>query len=264
MPVDGRKTGRETGDPMMKALTLCAALAAASFAGPALAFDPAAMSDAERDAFRAEIRAYLMENPEVLMEAIGVLEERRQGEQVASDANLVTANAEALFDDERSWVGGNPDGDITIVEFMDYRCGYCKKAFPEVDALLKADGNIRFIVKEFPILGEQSVLAARFAISVRNLAGPASYEKVHNELMTLRADISAESLAALSDRLGLDTAKIMAGMDAAAVDAELRDNQKLAQALQINGTPGFVFVDQLVRGYVPLDAMQDIVASLRG
>lgn len=248
---------------MMKALTLSAALAATMLAGPALAFDPAAMTDAERAAFRDEIRDYLLENPEVLMEAIAVLEERRQGDQFATDAQLVADNAKALFEDGRSWVGGNPEGDITLVEFMDYRCGYCKKAFPEVDDLLRADGKIRFIVKEFPILGPQSVLASRFAIAVRNHAGAEAYEEVHNELMTFRADITDESLRALSDRMGLETGVIMAGMDAPGVDAELDDNRALAQILQINGTPGFVFDDQLVRGYVPLGTMQDIVASLR-
>lgn len=245
--------------------TLPALLTAAvlALAAPAQAFDVAAMTDAERDAFRSEIRAYLLENPEVLMEAIGVLEARRQDEQLSADVNLVAAHHAAIFEDGRSWVGGNPDGDLTLVEFMDYRCGYCKKAFPEVDELLKTDGNIRFIVKEFPILGEQSVLAARFAISVRDQAGADAYAKVHDALMTLRADISEDSLAALAEQLGLDADAIIVGMSAPEVDAELAANRALAAALDINGTPGFIFEDQLVRGYVPLDTMVQIIDQLR-
>ena len=118
------------------ALTLSSPLAAQS-----------TMTDAERAYFRAEVRAYLLENPEVLMEAIAVLEEKRNSDAAATDAVLLETNADEIFNDPASWVGGNPDGDITVVEFMDYRCGYCKKAFDEVKELIASDGNIRFIVK---------------------------------------------------------------------------------------------------------------------
>ncbi|MCB1342172.1 MAG: thioredoxin domain-containing protein [Pseudooceanicola sp.] len=242
--------------------TLAAPLVAL-LASPAPAFDLAQMTDAEREAFRAEVRAYLLENPEVLMEAIDVLQNRQQEQQVSADKTLVSDNADALFEDGRSWVGGNPQGDVTLVEFMDYRCGYCRKAFPEVDELLRADGNIRYIVKEFPILGDQSVMASRFAIAVRNTAGDAAYEAVHNALMTMRAEVSETALRHLAQTQGLDVETVMAAMSAPEVNDELNANMALAQALQINGTPGFVFGDQLVRGYVPLDAMVQLIGALR-
>ncbi|MCR8723435.1 DsbA family protein [Frigidibacter sp. ROC022] len=247
----------------LPAVLAAATLTAITLSAPAQAFDVSAMTDSERDAFRSEIRAYLLENPEVLMEAIGVLEARRQDEQLAADVNLVADNHAAIFEDGRSWVGGNPDGDLTLVEFMDYRCGYCKKAYPEVDSLLETDGNIRFIVKEFPILGEQSLLASRFAISVRNNAGSDAYAEAHDALMTFRGDITEDSLAALAGRLGLDAQKIMDGMYSAEVENELSDNHALAAKLGINGTPGFIFEDQLVRGYVPYDSMVQIIEQLR-
>ena len=140
-------------------------------AAPAAAFDLSSMTDAERQTFRDEVRAYLLDNPEVLMEAIGVLEQRQAEAQASSDQELVKANAEALFNDGYSHIAGNPDGDVTMVEFLDYQCGYCKKAFPEVNQLLESDGDIRLIIKEFPILGDPSVMASRFAIAVKQLEG---------------------------------------------------------------------------------------------
>ena len=156
----------------MKRLTAATALALAlTLTAPAHAFDLSQMSDAEREAFRAEIRAYLLENPEVIMEAVAVLEQRDAEKQAQADVDLIAANANALFNDPSSWIGGNPDGDITMVEFVDYRCGYCRKAHDEVAELISSDGNIRFIVKEFPILGEASLTSSRFALAVRQIAG---------------------------------------------------------------------------------------------
>ncbi len=231
--------------------------------GPALAFDIDAMSDDERAAFRDEVRAYLLDNPEVIMEAVDVLERRQAAEQVANDAALVAHNASEIFDDGVSFVGGNPDGDITFVEFVDYKCGYCKKAFPEVASLIEDDGNIRIIYKEFPILGEESLLASRFAISAKLIGGDEAYGPLHDALMTMRGRATAESLTALADGLGLDGAAILAGISDPKVDEIIGANHALAQRLQISGTPTFVMEDQLVRGYVPLDGMIQIVAELR-
>lgn len=232
-------------------------------AAPALAFDAAEMTETERAAFRAEVRAYLLENPEVIMEAVAILEQRQQAEAAGAERALVAANAAAIFEDGVSWVGGNPEGDVTVVEFMDYSCGYCKRAAPEVTELVRADGNIRLVIKEFPILGEESLLASRFAIAVRRIAGDAAYESVHHALMGLRANVTPDALAALATAQGLDAAAIMAGMDAPEVQAEIDANHALGTTLGINGTPTFVIGDQMVRGYVPLAGMQEIVAAER-
>ncbi|SPJ23928.1 DsbA family protein [Palleronia abyssalis] len=243
--------------------TLCAAALATGLALPAAAFDMTAMTKAERQAFGDEVRAYLLENPQVLMEAIAVLESREQQAQASSDADLIAQNAAALFDGD-DWVGGNPDGDITVVEFLDYRCGYCRRAFPEVEELIESDGNIRLIVKEFPILGEQSTLASRFAIATQLVAGDDAYEAVHDGLMTMRADVTPDSLADLAEEAGLDFAEIEARMDSEEVNTRISETLALGQAMGVNGTPSFVFGDQMVRGYVPLDAMRQIVEDERG
>ena len=121
-----------------------------------------AAPDAVDPEFGEQVRAYLLQNPEVIFEAVAEFERRNAQAQGDMDGALIEANAEALFNDPMSWVGGNPEGDVTLVEFLDYKCGFCKRALPEVDALLEQDDNIRVIVKELPILGAESELASRF------------------------------------------------------------------------------------------------------
>ena len=243
-------------------------LIAPVFAGllalPAAALDLEQMSDTERSQFRAEVRAYLMDNPEVIMEAVKLLQTRDAEQQVQTDLNLVSANADALFNDGYSWVGGNPDGDIVLVEFLDYRCGYCKRAHDVVATLLETDGNIKLIVKEFPILGEQSTLASRFAVATKQVAGSDSYKAVTDALMTFDGDITPLTLRRLGSTYGLDMDAIEARMDSEEVTNEIAQTRALAQKLSISGTPTFVMHDELLRGYLPFDQMQEMVAQKRG
>jgi protein-disulfide isomerase len=221
------------------------------------------MTEAEREAFRAEVRAFLLENPEVLMEAISVLEAREEAAQAEADRALVASLRAEITEDGHSWVGGNPEGDITVVEFMDYRCGYCRQAFQEVEELVAADGRIRFVLKEFPILGEQSDLASRFAVAVQQLHGPDAYKDAHDALMSMNADVTPASLGRLAEGLALDPGPILARMEGSEVAAVIEANHALAQALAISGTPTFVMGDRMVRGYLPLDALEAIVAEER-
>lgn len=237
--------------------------AVALLAGSASAADLTDLTDPERAAFRAEIRAYLMDNPEIIIEAVDLLKERNAQDQAQADVSLVKDNADALFDDGYSWVGGNPDGDITLVEFMDYRCGYCRRAKPEVAKLLAADGNIRLIVKEFPILGEASMVSSRFAIATRKVAGDEAYEQVHDALMELDGDVNDVVLGRLADGLGLDSAPILARMGDEDITAEIAETRALAQRMQISGTPTFVLHDELLRGYLPADQLEIIVSEKR-
>ncbi|GGO52347.1 Protein-disulfide isomerase [Roseovarius pacificus] len=247
----------------MKFAPLAALALGATLAMPAQALDLTSMTDAEREAFHAEIRNYLMENPQVIMEAVAVLEQRQQEQQAQDDIALVKDNSEALFNDDSSWVGGNPEGDITLVEFLDYRCGYCKRAFPEVESLVETDGNIRVVVKEFPILGEQSLLAAQFAIATLQTAGDEAYKQVHDALMTFNGDISEPALRRLAEGFGIDADAIMAHMGSDEVAEVIAANHALGQRMNITGTPTFVMDEQMLRGYVPLDVMQQIAAEVR-
>lgn len=247
---------------MIKTLLASAAiLAAGTF--QANAFDVNAMSDEERAAFRAEIRAYLLDNPQVIMEAVQVLEQREAEAQQAADRALVSANADALLEDGHSVTFGNPEGSFTIVEFIDYRCGYCRRAHPEVAQLLELDGDIRLIMKEFPILGQASTTSSRFALATQRVAGDDAYRAVHEALITLDQDPSEPILRRLAGELELDADAILAEMGSQDITNIIASNQQLAQTLKITGTPSFVFGNQMVRGYVPLQGMQQIVAQER-
>ena len=232
-------------------------------ATPSLAFDITEMTNAERDAFRSEVRDYLLENPELIIEVISVLENRSAKATKDAEIEMVLQNHEELFDDGYSFVGGNPDGDLTIVEFLDYRCGYCRKAHPEIAELLANDGNIRFVAKELPILGEASVIASRFAIATRRLFGSDAYETMHDALMNMQGNPSAPVLSRLADSLGLDAEAILDEMTSDEVTNEINRNRALAGRMAIDGTPTFVVETQMLRGYVPLDQFTQIIAEIR-
>lgn len=240
------------------------ALATCLWGTTALAGGLGDMTEAERQAFRDEVRAYLIENPEVIVEAMDVLQARDEAAAANRDLEMLAANKDAIFNDPASWVGGNPEGDITVVEFVDYRCGYCKKAHDEVAELITSDGNIRFVLKEFPILGEESLVASQFAISVLQLHGSEAYKSVHDALITLRGSPDEPTLTRLASDMGLDPAAIMARMSTPEVMSVIEANHALANTMEIQGTPTFVIDNTMVRGYVPLDGMRQIVAGQRG
>lgn len=232
-------------------------------ATPGLSGGLGEMTDAERAIFRDEVKAYLLENPEVLAEAFAVLQQREQLAELTRDQQLLIENADLIFKDTTSWVGGNPEGDITIVEFIDYRCSYCRKAKADVEELVKSDGNIRFVVKEFPILGEESVLASRFAISMLQLHGPDAYKATHDALYALRGAPDAATLARLATEMGFDPQSVLDRMNSNEVTAVIAANRALADTMALSGTPAFVINKTLLRGYVPLDGLRQIVSDER-
>ncbi len=241
------------------------ATAAALFLGglPAQAFDLGAMTAEERAAFGAEVSAYLLENPEIILEAVNLLEQQQATDEATRDVAMVAANLEELHNDGYSWVGGNPDGDITLVEFMDYRCGFCRRAKPEVEQLMAQDGNIRLVIKEFPILGESSVTASRFAIAAKHVEGLEAYKAIHDALIDLPGEPSDVVLSRLADGLGYDSAAILAKMSDEKVTQELRRTRALAQNMAISGTPTFILGDEMVRGYLPMDQMKAMIDEQR-
>ncbi|MFC0279784.1 DsbA family protein [Falsigemmobacter intermedius] len=242
---------------------LTAAALSLGLAAPASALDLSAMSEAERTAFGAAVRGYLLENPEVLMEAIGVLEQRQQEAQAMGETEFLRANADTIFNNPADWAGGNPEGDLTLVEFVDYRCGYCRKAWTEVEELVRSDGNIRLVMKEFPILGEDSLASSKFAIAARNLGGDEVYKKAHDALISLKGPANEAALSGLAKEIGLAWDEVKPAMEAPETLAVIGANQQLASSLQINGTPTFILRETMLRGYVPLDGMRQIVSQQR-
>ncbi len=220
------------------------------------------LSPIERQVLRDEIRAYLLEHPEVIMEAVQVLENRRKAQQEADDAVLVAAHRGQLLDDGYSWVWGNPDGDVTVVEFSDYRCPYCKKAHAEVRALLKQDPNLRYVLKEFPILGPDSTAAAKMALAAVEI-DPKRFPKLNDELMRFPGQLTEEIAYRIAKDNGYDVAALRKRAADAEIEARIVDNYRLARALQINGTPGFVIGNRVIRGFLSLDDLKAAVAEAR-
>jgi protein-disulfide isomerase len=220
-------------------------------------------SEGERAALHAEIRAYLLAHPELLVEMMQILEQKQQAEAAETDRSLVAANAGEIFEDGFSWVGGNPEGSFTLVEFLDYQCGFCRRAQPEVRELIASDGDIRLVVKEMPILGPGSELAARAAVATLISQGPEAYARLHDKLMAVQGQITDASLDQALAESGLDSAAVRVAMEDPEVERRLAATRALAEKLAISGTPTFVFDRRMVRGYLPLAQMRDLVGELR-
>ncbi|MEM8752640.1 MAG: DsbA family protein [Pseudomonadota bacterium] len=236
------------------ALAAALAVAAPVFAQP---FD----AD-EKAAIDAQIRAYILENPEILMEAMRVLEDRQQARAAENDRELISSLGDELIDDGYSHVAGNPEGDVTVVEFADYRCPYCKRAHEAVKALLSADENVRLVIKEFPILGPDSTYAARAAMAAQ-LQGPELYEAFNDAMMSHQGDLDERTVMQIAETSGLDVEAIRRDMDRPEIADNIRRTYSLARRLEINGTPGFVIGDRIVRGFVEYDQLREMVESAR-
>lgn len=223
----------------------------------------AEMTAEEREEFRDELRSYLLENPEILTEMVGILESRQTDAAEVQDRQKIAEHRQALFEDGFSYAGGPAGADVTVIAFVDYQCGFCRRAHPEFTELLEQDGRIRLIVKELPILGPGSELAARAAISTLIAEGPDAYARLNDTLLRAQGPVTDASLDAALAAAGLDAAAIRAGMDASEVTRRIDATRALAGALEIQGTPAFVFGDRMLRGYAPMPAMQALVAEAR-
>ena len=248
----------------MRVRTLVAALAvtAAMLAAPPAVAGADALDAAQKKAVEEVVREYLRQHPEVVVEAIRAFQAREeQAKKDRTQANLV-ALRDALEKDASSPVAGNPDGDVTIVEFFDYRCGFCKKVFPTVVALMKEDRNVRYVFKEFPILGPQSVVASRAALAAWRLDRN-KYFAFHTALMGTRGSLPESKVMALAGESGYDVEGISEAMNDPEIDAIIRRNLQLADSLDINGTPTFVIGNRLVPGAISAEVLTDLVADAR-
>ncbi|OYQ37692.1 hypothetical protein CHU95_00565 [Niveispirillum lacus] len=193
------------------------------------------------------VRDYLLTHPELLLEAMEALEKKQQVEGEKATAEALKTNRQALENAPSSPVGGNPKGDITLVEFFDYNCGYCKRTHPERSAAVKGDGKVRVVYKEFPILAPSSREAAKAALAA-NKQG--KYEAFHTALMTHEGRLDSDAIRAAARRVGLDLKRLEQDMGDPAIDAEIKANMELAQKLGIRGTPGFVVGDTVIPGAI--------------
>jgi protein-disulfide isomerase len=214
---------------------------------------------AERQEIEAIIREYLLREPEVLMEALQELQARREVAQQERVGQLLQERRELIFDDPDDPVIGNRTGDVTLVEFFDYRCGYCRSMMPDLRALLEQDGKIRLVMKEFPILGPESIIASKAALAALRQG---RYADMHWALMQAK-DLSREHVLTLAQQVGLDPQRLAVDMDDPALAREIDANVALAKELGINGTPSFVIGTSLIPGAIPITDLAKLVADAR-
>ena len=198
----------------------------------------------------------ILENPQIIMQAVAILEQRKR-ERAASASNTVRLQLEQ---DPNSPNLGNPDGDVTVIEFFDYNCPYCRKAGQTVQELLASDANVRVIYREWPILGEDSVFASRAALAAR---AQGKYEEFHWALMNGEGRASEASILKLARHLGLDVEKLQADMTSPAVEAHIAQSSALARTLGFTGTPAFIVGDRTAPGMLSTDEITTMVAEAR-
>jgi len=222
------------------------------------------ISDAQRGEIEKIVRDYLISRPEVLQEAISALEKKQAAEEAEKHQAAVKDNAEALFSSPRQVTVGNPQGDVTFVEFFDYNCGYCKKAMADMFDLMKGDPKLKVVLKEFPVLGPGSVEAARVAVAVRmqDKTGK-KYLDFHQKLLSGRGQADKARALAAAKEAGLDVARIERDMASDEVRQSLEESLKLAEKLGLNGTPSYVIGSNVVIGAVGHDALKEKINAAR-
>ena len=219
-----------------------------------------ALTQAQTDQVNKLIHDYFMNNPKALIDAIEHAEASIKEDEQSQAKTALQSHREELEQDPTSPVLGNPKGDVTIVEFFDYRCPYCKLTAPTLQTLIGQDAKIRLVMKEFPILGKESVFASRIALVVKKHG---KYAEFHQAMFALKVKIDDAQTLEVVKAIGLDPAQIKKEADSADIDAILKHNYELAKQLNLNGTPAFVIGDTLLPGAVELKDFQDAVATAR-
>lgn len=224
--------------------------------------DEPAFSDQQKSNIRDLIRQFILDNPKVILESVENMERQKEADRERRAQVAINDRSENIFNDSNSVVGGNPNGDVTLVEFFDYQCGYCKRVHPVVRQLLQEDQNIKFVYKEFPILGPASTYAAKAAIASIEQG---KYLVFHDALMEVKGGLSEELVLKIASNVGLDPEKLSESI----VDQNdklneiMQLNRNLAGDLAINGTPAFIIGNDIIRGAVGLDVLKRLVAEAR-
>lgn len=251
---------------MFRSVAVAAAVAAALIAAlvfpstrPALA-DEAPLSAARKAEIEALVRDYILQHPEIILESVAIMQAREEARKNESVSQALAENREALERDPGDPVLGNPDGDVTIVEFFDYQCGYCKTMMGPLMELVTSDGNIRLILKEFPILGPASETAALASLAAERQG---KYEAFHVALLGLRGRLSVEAIWQVALETGLDVTKLKADMSDPSVQGHVRKSFRIAEALGIQGTPAFTVGNSMVPGAVSKEQLAELVAKAR-
>jgi protein-disulfide isomerase len=220
-------------------------------------------NEQQRQAIGDIVRDYLLNNPEILQEVMTELEKRQAEQQRVAQSSALKENRQTLLNAPHSIVAGNPKGDVTLIEFFDYNCGYCKKALADVRSLAKADPKLRLVMKDFPVLGPDSVEASQVALAVKNqLQGEKLFE-YHVRVLESRGRVNGERAMAVAKEMGVDVARVQKDMQSPEVRAALQENVGLGDKLGLTGTPAFIVGDEIISGAVGMEPLKQVVASVR-
>jgi protein-disulfide isomerase len=234
---------------------------AAPIGGSALAQSEVTYPPQDKAAFEQAVRQFLLDNPRIVIEAIEAYQAEAERDQLAAAEKAIERRADQLYNDKASPVSGNPNGDITIVEFLDYNCGFCKSVQSTVEAVLKSDGKIRLVNKELPVVGgESSVLAARAALAA---ARQGKYEALHDRLMQAKTRIDMAAIEREAAAAGIDIARLKRDMDEPAIRKQIEDNLELSRAVGVTGTPAFIIGGKLVPGAIGEATLRKLIAEAR-
>ena len=206
------------------------------------------------------VREYLLNNPEVIFEAVDRHRAKQRQQQAQRDRAALRQHRQKLLADPDSFVGGNPGGDVTLVEFFDYRCGYCKRFASTLEKIKKQDPKLRVVYKEFPVLGPDSFRAAQAALAARNQG---YYLAFHEALMGASGALTDDAIMTVARDLGLDVDQLKRDMETPRIRNVVSNNHRLAKALRIDGTPAMIVGDEIARGAVPLEAVAAMIARAR-
>lgn len=217
-----------------------------------------AFSPDQKTQIETIVRDYLLANPEILLKVQAVLEAKMEKEQAEKTKAALADNAKEIYRDPNAPVAGNKDGDITVTEFFDYNCGFCKRSYPDVVKLIGDDKKLRIVFKEFPILSKGSEEASRVALAARNQG---KYWEVHSALLELKGQANEAAALKIAEKAGLDMAKLKADMNAPEIKAELAAVKELATKMGINGTPHFLIGDRSIAG-APQDLLSQITSHV--
>jgi len=217
---------------------------------------------ADRQALEQIIHDYLIAHPEVVIEALKAGDAKAKAQEEAESRAQIVKHQDDLLHDAKSPVGGNPAGDVTIVEFFDYRCPYCKQVEPTLEALLKEDPRIRVVYKEFPILGPMSLVASQVSLAALKQSTQ-KYARLHTALMSLKGELTQDSILKTAESVGLDVTKLKAEMTGRDIEALIKRNYDLADTLKITGTPAFIIGTAMSPGAVDLATFRKMVADAR-
>lgn len=248
------------------ARTLFAAsiIALGQFAGAATATAQSAApaTDLDRKAIEKIVRDYLLSNPEVLLEAQNALEQKQREQQQIAQKQVIQEAGDAIFNSQYDGVAGNPDGKITVVEFFDYNCGFCKRALSDMEAIVKENDDVRFVLKEFPILGEDSHDAHVVSMAVRAIA-PEKYEEFHTALLGNNGRANGDVAMKTALDLGIDETALRAEMENPEIPEIFAGTYDLANQLSVTGTPAYVIGGELLFGAQGKDAMLELIDAAR-